>query len=391
MFCLWSCVLLLLFHISTAIDTYPHQYYHNDLTTFQHLLCDQCPPGEYVKHDCTVDQKTQCTPCPSHHYTDTWNSNHECQFCSAVCKELQYVKQECNGTHNRVCECMKGHYLYLEFCDSHTQCPPGFGVAQLGTPDSDTVCKKCPKGTFSDVTSASAPCQKHRDCEKLGLKTKNKGNSESDVQCEENTPESTPNCELDVTLCEEALFRFSVNVPNWLTILAQGLPGAKVMAQQLSRIKQSYNPEDQPFYLFKLWKEQNKAQYPLFHFIQGIEVCEKGVLKHVRNLNLTVTDLTDLMRSLHGKKIEKDDIENTVKTCDPPKQILKLLNLFRNKNEGNTLKILNLLKTRQLKKPLRRRMKKLKLFLNSDSMYRMHQKFVENIVNQAQPDKLNSS
>lgn len=116
----------------TIQDDSPRKYPHYDPGTSRQLLCDQCPPGSYVKQHCTASSPTQCAPCPDQYYAEEWNSNDECQYCSAVCKELQYVKQECTPTQDRLCQCVEGRYLELEFCLKHTECPPGFGVAQPG-------------------------------------------------------------------------------------------------------------------------------------------------------------------------------------------------------------------------------------------------------------------
>lgn len=96
-------------------------------------MCDKCPPGTFLKQHCTARQKTVCAPCPNHYYTDKWHTSDECLYCTTVCKELQYVKQECSRTHNRVCECEEGRYLEVEFCLKHRSCPPGFGVLHAGT------------------------------------------------------------------------------------------------------------------------------------------------------------------------------------------------------------------------------------------------------------------
>lgn len=96
-------------------------------------MCDKCPPGTSLKQHCTAKRKTVCAPCPNHYYTDRWHTSDECLYCTPVCKELQYVKQECNRTHNRVCECEEGRYLEVEFCLKHRSCPPGFGVLHAGT------------------------------------------------------------------------------------------------------------------------------------------------------------------------------------------------------------------------------------------------------------------
>ncbi|CAI9563688.1 unnamed protein product, partial [Staurois parvus] len=231
------------------------KYFRYDRDTHNLLQCDQCPPGSFVKQDCTVEQRTECAPCPSNHYADQWNFDKECQFCSTVCKELQYVKQECNSTRNRHCECAAGHFLDVEFCISHTECPPGFGVLQQGTPESDTVCGECPKGMFSNVTSATAPCKKQTNCKNLRLKVAHKGSSTEDTVC----AEESRFCETDISLCEEALFRLPKAAANWSDLLIQKLPPTALMLQQIEAIKQSYDPKDQPFYLFKLYKSQIKG------------------------------------------------------------------------------------------------------------------------------------
>uniref|UniRef100_A0A8C9AGH3 TNF receptor superfamily member 11b n=1 Tax=Prolemur simus TaxID=1328070 RepID=A0A8C9AGH3_PROSS len=116
----------------TTQETFPPKYLHYDPETSRQLMCDKCPPGTYLKEHCTARWETVCAPCPDHYYTDSWHTSDECLYCNPVCKELQYVKQECSRTHNRVCECKEGHYLEVEFCLKHRSCPPGFGVVQAG-------------------------------------------------------------------------------------------------------------------------------------------------------------------------------------------------------------------------------------------------------------------
>lgn len=52
--------------------------------------------------------------------------------CVQVCKERQLVKQQCNSTHDQLCECAPGFHLVVEFCITHSSCPPGYGVTALG-------------------------------------------------------------------------------------------------------------------------------------------------------------------------------------------------------------------------------------------------------------------
>ncbi|XP_077349378.1 tumor necrosis factor receptor superfamily member 11B [Lithobates pipiens] len=365
-----SCTLVVIFYVSVTVGN-PPKYSHHDPDTYI-LQCDQCPPGTFVKQDCTAEQRTECAPCPSNHYADRWNSDKECQFCSTVCKEIQYVKQECNSTRNRQCECTAGHFLDVEFCIPHSECPPGFGVLQQGTPESDTVCGECPKGMFSNVTSATAPCQKQTSCKNLGLKVGLKGTSTEDTVCEEDSRF----CETDFSLCEEALFRLPKAAVNWSDLLIKKLPPTALMLQQIESIKQSYDPKDQPFYLFKLYKSQNKGDISFRNLVQDIKDCETGVLKQIGHLPLTTKHLSALMHSLPGKPIKKEDIENTLRSCDRPKLILKLLSLWRDKNGGDTIEGLKQLTTSKLPKMLRKPVKKLERFLTSVNMYRLFEKII---------------
>lgn len=77
---------------------------------------------------------------------------------------------------------------------------------------------------------------------------------------------------LDVTLCEEALFRFTVPTqlsPNWLNILADNLPGTKITTENIEWIKQRHSSQEQAFQLLKLWKQQNKEQDMVKKKIRG--------------------------------------------------------------------------------------------------------------------------
>lgn len=76
----------------------------------------------------------------------------------------------------------------------------------------------------------------------------------------------------DVTLCEEAFFRFAVPTkftPNWLSILVDNLPGTKVNTESVERIKRRHSSQEQTFQLLKLWKHQNKDQDLVKKIIQG--------------------------------------------------------------------------------------------------------------------------
>ncbi|XP_053098693.1 tumor necrosis factor receptor superfamily member 11B isoform X2 [Hemicordylus capensis] len=376
----------------TFQETSPPKYLHYDPTTSRQLMCAQCPPGTYVKQHCTASSQTECAPCSDEYYADDWNSNEECQYCNVVCKELQFEKEECSSTHNRVCECIEGRHLELEFCLKHTECPPGFGVAQRGTPESDTVCERCPEGYFSNETSNTAACQKHTNCSALGFKMVRKGDATCDNVCQgEKTDKSDQQCEIDVTLCEEAFFRFAVPTkltPNWLNMLMESLPGERVDEDIIERIKQRHGRQEQTFHLLKLWKQQNKNHNMVKNIIQGIDLCENSVLKHIGHLNLTFEQLNILMENFPGKKVGKEEIERILKMCKSPQQVLKLLNMWRIKNrDQDTIKGLTYglkhLKTYHFPKTTIQGLRKVVKFIHSLTMYKLYQKlFLEMLGNQ---------
>nr|XP_020671027.1 tumor necrosis factor receptor superfamily member 11B [Pogona vitticeps] len=375
----------------TVQETIPPKYFHYDPTSSRPLMCDQCPPGTYVKEHCTASSKTECAPCPDESYADDWNSNNECQYCNTVCKELQYEKVECSSSENRVCECIEGRYLELEFCLKHTACPPGFGVIQQGTPESDTVCERCPEGYFSNETSPKAACRKHTNCSALDLKMVRKGDATRDNVCQgERSGKLDQQCEIDVTLCEEAFFRFAVPTKlksNQLDMLRNSLPGVKVNEDAIEKIKEKHSPQEQTFQLLKLWKQQNKDSK---NIIRGIDLCENSILKHLSHLNITSEQLNILMENLPGKKVGREEIEHILRMCKSTDQILKLLSLWRNKNrDQDTTKGLTYglkhLKTYHFPKTTIQGLRKVIKFLHSLTMYKLYQKlYTEMLGNQMQ-------
>ncbi|XP_067832390.1 tumor necrosis factor receptor superfamily member 6B-like [Heptranchias perlo] len=167
--------------------------------------CSRCPPGQHMKEHCTKDHDTLCAPCSADHYTQFWNYIHKCQYCNNFCKENQYVKHDCNATHNRVCECKNGYFWKYEFCMKHKECLPGSGVKTAGTPYTDTICVKCPPGYFSSVSSTTAQCKSHTNCTELGLKLDIFGTAWHDNLC---SPCQPHNSREGISECEEALFYF---------------------------------------------------------------------------------------------------------------------------------------------------------------------------------------
>ncbi|MED6254257.1 hypothetical protein ATANTOWER_021252 [Ataeniobius toweri] len=117
----------------------PPKYQYRDPVTSQVRSCDQCPPGTSVKRHCTAETPTECQPCPERHFAENWHWGDMCQYCTSVCKERQLVKQQCNSTHDQLCECEPGYHLVVEFCIAHSTCPPGYGVKALDIPISEII------------------------------------------------------------------------------------------------------------------------------------------------------------------------------------------------------------------------------------------------------------
>lgn len=66
-------------------------------------------------------------------------------------------------------------------------------VFSAGTPERNTVCKKCPDGFFSNETSSKAPCRQHTNCSALGGLLTQRGNATHDNICSGDS-ESTHKC-----------------------------------------------------------------------------------------------------------------------------------------------------------------------------------------------------
>lgn len=83
-----------------------------------------------------------------------------------------------------------------------------------GTPVSDTVCKRCPAGHFSSSESSTEPCQPHRNCSHLGLRTLRWGSATSDSLCASQDKAATLDCSQHQALCRNGKKPY-LKVFNW--------------------------------------------------------------------------------------------------------------------------------------------------------------------------------
>nr|XP_015804572.2 tumor necrosis factor receptor superfamily member 11B [Nothobranchius furzeri] len=315
----------------------PLKYQYRDPRTSDLLLCDQCPPGTSLKQHCTADTPTECQPCPERHFAENWHWGDTCQYCTSVCKERQLVKQQCNSTHDQLCECAPGFYLVVEFCITHSSCPPGSGVKTLGTPVSDTVCERCPDGYFSTGSSPADPCQPHRNCSDSGLKTLRWGTSTSDSLCGPQDRKAMLGCSqhlslcrTDVSLCEEVAFQSLSSVP--LERLLESLPGQKVDHKSLEKMKKTCSPQQQVQHLLRLWRQKNKDK--VYGIIHGMNHCERKVSRCHALKNLTTSDLMLVTNSLPGVRVQEQDVRAIVSTCLPSQYMLQVLHLWKSENHN---------------------------------------------------------
>ncbi|XP_078235052.1 tumor necrosis factor receptor superfamily member 8 isoform X1 [Pogona vitticeps] len=154
--------------------------------------CYRCPEGYRAKTACPRDVSSGCTkvPCQSESFLNSNYVTPHCEACVSCNPERHLVEtQPCTPTSNRVCQCQAGWYCQTtpgktcHRCNPHSSCKPGFGVRTRGTAERDTVCQKCPPGTFSDEESNTQPCKNHTDCAQLNKLTQTAGNATHDRRC----------------------------------------------------------------------------------------------------------------------------------------------------------------------------------------------------------------
>ncbi|XP_030641339.1 tumor necrosis factor receptor superfamily member 5 [Chanos chanos] len=149
--------------------------------------CTRCQKGHYVQTFCTKNSATKCNVCPRGQYTEADNLLDKCRLCKPCSKEnRQVIESPCEADRNTVCRCQRGYYCADEECLHCTlvkDCEVGHGVRSKPQWNKDTVCERCPKGTYSNVTDSTSPCLKFTSCEELGRHTLFPGNSTTDVKC----------------------------------------------------------------------------------------------------------------------------------------------------------------------------------------------------------------
>ncbi|XP_023683299.1 tumor necrosis factor receptor superfamily member 6B [Paramormyrops kingsleyae] len=158
-------------------------YEYREPASGRKLTCERCPPGTHMVQHCSATKRTQCAPCPPQHYTQEWNYLRRCLYCRQLCGDGQVVSEACSASQNTICQCKLGYFMQDDFCRQHTKCRPGYGVKVKGTAEVDTVCEKCPLGSYSPGGVSEVVCRNHTDCKSLRLQTVLKGGAWHDSLC----------------------------------------------------------------------------------------------------------------------------------------------------------------------------------------------------------------
>uniref|UniRef100_A0A8C0E2F3 Tumor necrosis factor receptor superfamily member 5 n=1 Tax=Balaenoptera musculus TaxID=9771 RepID=A0A8C0E2F3_BALMU len=152
---LWGCFL-------TAVHPEPSTSCRENQYVTNNRCCNLCPPGQKLVNDCTEVTETECLPCSKGEFLATYSSEkycHQHKYCNPNLG-LQ-IQREGTTETDTSCKCDEGRHCTSHTCESctlHSLCLPGFGVKQIATGVSDTICEPCSVGFFSNVSSAFEKC-----------------------------------------------------------------------------------------------------------------------------------------------------------------------------------------------------------------------------------------
>ncbi|KAJ7332307.1 hypothetical protein JRQ81_014487 [Phrynocephalus forsythii] len=186
----WAWALLTCLALEQGPNCKPRQYLEEE------QCCSKCPPGQKVAAVCAGEADTVCVPCESQHFQAGWTKEKHCtpyKYCDQNAGLLLHAPG--TATQDAECRCQKGTHCSSPeclTCRPNKACGLGEGVQQEASHLEDTVCAGCPEGFFSNVSSATAPCQPWSSCADRNLVQKAKGTRESDVICDLPSPPPPP-------------------------------------------------------------------------------------------------------------------------------------------------------------------------------------------------------
>ncbi|XP_059909821.1 tumor necrosis factor receptor superfamily member 14-like isoform X4 [Gadus macrocephalus] len=137
------------------------------------LCCFACPGGYRVHRDCTATANTLCSKCPDDTFKEGLSGQKQCSACTECDRGLGLkVKKWCTPTSDAECETRDGFFCRYRV---HRDC----------TATTNSLCSKCPDGTFKEDLSGQKQCSACTECDPgLGLKVKKWCTPTSDAECE---------------------------------------------------------------------------------------------------------------------------------------------------------------------------------------------------------------
>ncbi|CAG6021895.1 unnamed protein product [Menidia menidia] len=148
------------------------------------VCCKMCGPGYKMRNLGTCDEPL-CDPCAENEYQDKYTKEDKCERQPYCDPNKNFASPVHQNTKKTTCVCKEGFYCSTKeclFCIEHSTCTPGSGVQIKGSQTSDTVCQKCPEGTYSNETSKEAVCNKWTECDS-GYEIYQQGTDKSDNTC----------------------------------------------------------------------------------------------------------------------------------------------------------------------------------------------------------------
>ncbi|XP_044067670.1 tumor necrosis factor receptor superfamily member 5 [Siniperca chuatsi] len=149
--------------------------------------CKKCVPGTRMTSLGTC-LEPQCIECEQNEYQDEYTIEDKCHLQPYCDKHKNFqVNVHESKTQRSTCMCQSGFHCSSNACltcVAHTTCAPGHGAQSEGNHMHDTVCQKCPEGTFSNETSWDGVCKKWTQCEN-GYHIQQSGTDISDNICVE--------------------------------------------------------------------------------------------------------------------------------------------------------------------------------------------------------------
>lgn len=160
-----------------------HHYHYIDPATGTRITCEKCPAGTYISSHCTETSVRDCSRCPAETFTRGENGKQQCHLCRSHCQVPFIEKSPCTATTDRSCACPASTFALAGECRQHSLCMSGWGVRKRGSETEDVRCRRCLRGTFSDVASDILRCRPHTNCQAKGLVLLLEGTEERDNVC----------------------------------------------------------------------------------------------------------------------------------------------------------------------------------------------------------------